>query len=38
MPKMGKERLLTTMFKRITSEKKEAKLKHVQILNEQVQK
>jgi hypothetical protein len=37
MPKMGKERLLTTMFKIITSEEREAKLKHdVQILNEQV--
>jgi hypothetical protein len=37
MPKMGKEKLLTTMFKRITSEEREAKLEHdVQILNEQV--
>jgi hypothetical protein len=34
---MGKERLLTTMFKNITSEERKAKLKHdVQILNEQV--
>ncbi len=37
MPKMGKDRLLTTMFKRNTSEEREEKLKHdVQNLNEQV--
>ncbi len=34
---MGKEKPLTTMFKRITSEEREAKLKHdVQIFKEQV--
>jgi hypothetical protein len=37
MPKMGKEKLLTTMFKIITNEEREAKLKHdVKVLNEQV--
>jgi hypothetical protein len=37
MPKMGKERLFTTMLKRNTSEEREEKLKHdVQNLNEQV--
>jgi len=37
MPKMGKERLLKTMFKKTTSEEREAKLKHdVKILNEQI--
>jgi hypothetical protein len=37
MSKMGKERLLTTMFESITREEREEKLKcDVQILNEQV--
>jgi hypothetical protein len=37
MSKLGKERLLKTMFKNITSEEKEAKLRHdLQILYEQV--
>jgi hypothetical protein len=35
--KMGKERLLTTIFKSITSEERETKLKcDVQIISEQV--